>query len=804
MISIGKVRDAGYYLTEVTSDDAHAYYADPERLGRWHGTLAVDLGLQGQVDPDHFRDLLVGLRPGSGERLAVTAVRMAALDLTLSVPKSVSVLWATTGHHARVAIEQSLDAAERAVVQLLEDEAVFVRRGHAGAELAPGGGIVAASFDHRTSREGDPNLHRHLVVANASRGPDDRITGLDTRQLYRIRYSADSVFQAVLRHELTHTLGCHFDPVDRHGVAEITGVDKPVRDEFSRRRAAIEAEMGRRGATTGRGARLAALTTRPAKPEEPSEHVLLAEWRYRARAIGFDPATVPLEPRQPELAIDPQQLGFELTERDSTFGRWDVLRNVARAAGDGIGYDRIVSETDEFLASPEVVELADGVYTTPEILALESRCVEIAVTGERRGCGLVAEHETELQIAIRPQLDDDQRDLVRTVTTSGSEVEVIIGPPGTGKTFSLDAVHAAYRRAGHRLIGAALAARAAAELEAGTGIRSSTIDRLLHQLERGTVELNEWDVVVVDEAAMVGTRQLARLIEATHQADAKIVLVGDSAQLPAIDAGGTFAAIANRIEPIRLHTNRRQTDADDRAALRALRAGDIDTAIEHWQTADRIHTYDTAADVIEGIVDAWYATDQAGETSAMVAARHDQRRQLNNAARARLTADGHLGDTVWNTPDLSFAIGDRIVACRNDYTRGLINGQFGTVVDSNGRGLVIEHDGDHQVVPYDYIADDGLTHAYAITVHKSQGATVDHLYLLADDGIYNELGYTATSRGRTTNHLHLTAAVDEHGHPADDPLQDLRYGLNISRAKRAAIDHQPLEPAIESPGIDLW
>ena len=729
---------------------------------------------------------------------------MPALDLTLSVPKSVSVLWATTDQHARAAIEQSLDTAEQAVVRLLEDEAVFVRRGHAGAELVPGGGIVAASFDHRTSREGDPNLHRHLVVANASRGLDDRITGLDTRQLYRIRYTADSVFQSVLRHELTETLGCRFDPVDRHGVGEIVGVDKSVRDEFSRRRAAIEAEMERRGATTGRGARLAALTTRPAKPDEPSEHVLLTEWRHRARAVGFDSSTVPLDRRAPVLSIDPRRLGFDLTERDSTFGRLDVLRNVARTAGDGAAYERIVAEADVFLGSPHVVELDGGVYTTPEILALESRCVDVAVAGERLAYGVAPQQAAEWQLDMRPYLDDDQRNLVRTVTTSGSQVEVIIGPPGTGKTSSLEAVNAAYQRAGHRLTGAALAARAAAELETGTGIISFTIDRLLHQLEHGARVLNAHDVVVVDEAAMVGTRQLAQLIYATHQADAKIVLVGDPAQLPAIDAGGTFAAIASRIDPIRLHANRRQDDANDRAALNALRRGDTDTAIDHWTAADRIHVYDTAAEVIDGIVDAWHATDQAGETSAMVAARHDQRRQLNNAARARLTADGRLGDTVWNTPDTTFAIGDRVVACRNDYTHGLINGQFGTVVDATSRGLVLEHDGQRQIVPYDYIADDGLTHAYAITVHRSQGATVDHLYLLADDGIYNELGYTATSRGRTTNHLHLTAARDEHGHIADDPLEDLRYGLNISRAKRAAIDHQPLEPTIESPGIDLW
>lgn len=805
VITVGKVRDADYYLAEVTADDAHDYYAGAERPGAWRGSLAAELGLVGSVDPNDFRALLQGRRPRTDERLTETAVRVTALDVTLSVPKSVSVLWATTHELDRRGIERSLDEAEAAVIALIEGEATFVRRGHAGAELNAGGGVALASFDHRTSRLADPNLHRHLVIANASRGPDDRITGLDTRQLYRVRYTAEAVFQAVLRQELAERVGCLFDPVDRHGVGEILGVPQHVRDEFSQRRKAIEVEMAAHGATTSRGARLAALTTRPAKPEELSESILREAWCERAAVLGFDPHSTPLQRRQPSLAVTNDELGFSLTERESTYDRRDVTRTVARLAPDGAAFDTIMRRTDLYLGSEQAVELRPGLYTTPEILALEARCADIAVTGFTANAATALAGAASRELRLRPHLDADQQQLVHAITSSGNRVEVVIGPPGTGKTSSLDAVRAAYDDTSHELVGAALAARAAIELEAGTQIPSSTIDRLLARLDNGSQQLTANHVLVIDEAAMVGTRQLARLITAVDRSDAKIILVGDPSQLPAIDAGGAFAAIARRVDPMVLRTNRRQLDAHERAALDALRYGDIDDAIQHWTDAGRVHIHETPDELLAALVDAWSETQDGGESSVMAAARHDQTRQLNDSARAKLRSAGELGPVVWQDPQREFAVGDRVMATENDYPHGLINGQTATVIGRTTHGLQIETDTDQlRVVPDDYIADGRLTHAYAITVHKAQGATVDHLHLLADDGIFNELGYTALSRGRHANHIHLVAARDQHRQIATDPLQDLRYGLGISRAKTAAIDHLPPGSIETGPGLDMW
>ena len=332
MISIGKVRSADYYLAEVGRDDASGYYLDTERVGRWHGRLAADLGLSGRVDPEDFRAVLEGLRPGRLARLTEHPTRVAALDVTLSVPKSVSIAWALGGHDTSRQVERALDEAQAAVIELLEAEASFVRRGHAGVDVQRGSGLVVASFDHRTSRLGDPNLHRHLVVANASRGPDGRVTGLDTRQLYRIRYTAEAVFQAVLRHELARDPGFTFGRIDRHGVGEIDGVSHKVRRAFSQRRREIEAEMIWQGATTGHGARIAALATRRPKDRTLSDDELQHRWHDRARELGFDLTKVSVEPRTPVLSVTDEELARLVTEHDATYRRNDVIRAVCRSA----------------------------------------------------------------------------------------------------------------------------------------------------------------------------------------------------------------------------------------------------------------------------------------------------------------------------------------------------------------------------------------------------------------------------------------------------------------------------------------
>ena len=206
---------------------------------------------------------------------------MPALDLTFSAPKSVSVAWALGGAEPGREIVAAHERAIASALGYLEREAVFVRRGHNGAERLIGGGLVGAAFRHRTSRAGDPQLHTHVVVANAAQGPDGQWSALDARHLYGQARTAGFLYQAELRAGLTARLDVAWEPTVK-GTGDLTCVPVGVRREFSRRRAQIEAAIG--PDATPRQARAATLRTRPAKTPAVDAGTLHDDWQNRGGA----------------------------------------------------------------------------------------------------------------------------------------------------------------------------------------------------------------------------------------------------------------------------------------------------------------------------------------------------------------------------------------------------------------------------------------------------------------------------------------------------------------------------------------
>jgi hypothetical protein len=246
----------------------------------------------------------------------------------------------------------------------LERSAAAVRRGHGGARVEPADGLTAAAFRHRTSRAGDPQLHTHVVVANLGRGPDGRWSALDGRQLYAHARAASFLYQAVLRSELTRELGVEWRSTQR-GIAELAGVPKRVRVEFSRRRAEIEVALEQRRTSGARAAEAAALATRRAKRRDVDAAMLVAEWRSRAAAVAFGREDVEsmlgrahvASVRPSWEAIFDQLAGpAGLTRRASTFTRRDVVQALCEAARPGmeIDADSIAAAVDAFLASSHV------------------------------------------------------------------------------------------------------------------------------------------------------------------------------------------------------------------------------------------------------------------------------------------------------------------------------------------------------------------------------------------------------------------------------------------------------------------
>ena len=343
MMSIGKLAGgpgAGrYYIDQVAQGREDYYAGEGEAAGVWMGTGAAGLGLTGEVGEEGLARLLEGRDPGSG--LLLRPVRssspVAGFDLTLRAPKSVSVLFGVA--EPEVA-QRIVSAHERAVVDALgylEREACWTRRGAGGSIRLPGRGFVAAAFRHRSSRAGDPLLHTHVVVANATQAADGRWTALDGRELYRHAKTAGFLYQVALRAELSREFGLRWQPVV-HGTADVEGVSRRVVEHFSQRRAEILELMGSRGESSARAAQVATLESRRRKEYGVPVDRLREQWRARAAEHGLDRAALSRVLRPgPERRLDERGLAERLEGPDgltrdaSTFTRRDVLQAFADA-----------------------------------------------------------------------------------------------------------------------------------------------------------------------------------------------------------------------------------------------------------------------------------------------------------------------------------------------------------------------------------------------------------------------------------------------------------------------------------------
>ena len=830
MLSIGKLGhgQVDYYLQGVGQGIEDYYTGKGEAPGRWLGTATSEIQLSGQVEADALRALLNGNRPdGSGPltRSGQVQNRVPGFDLTFSAPKGVSLMFGLGDPEVSRAVRDAHEAAVEASLDYMERHAAIGRRGKGGAISVLGDGFVAAGFRHRTSRAGDPQLHTHVLVANVTRGPDGRWTALDARRLYVHARTGGFLYQAKLRLELTRRLGVEWTPV-RNGVAEIDGIPPAIRRAFSRRRAEIETELANRGETSAGAAQVAALHTRREKEYAVPAETLAERWRERATELGFDPQTInqllaraAIEPLPPDVAEAEEQLLTSpegLTQRRSSFTRRDVVQVWAGRLAHGGEVEQIERLADQLLSGSEVVVLAEDVsaltrsdvvrradgrlvaatteerrYSTPELLALENQVLDTAAEGrdtDRGNCRL----ETAAEVLdARPEFSGEQHEMVERLLSDGDEIAVVVGKAGTGKTYALDAAREGWQADGYQVIGAALARRAALELRDGAGIESTSIHALLADLrDRPSELLHDKTVLVVDEAGMVSTRQLAELVAHVRAAHAKLVLVGDPAQLPEIDAGGTFRSLTIRGEPIRLSDNRRQQSEWERDALELLRSGRSADALASYREHGRLVLVDTAPQQRERMVDDWWQARQAGRETIMVALRRNDVADLNQRARARMTVDGQFGGEPLVVHQQPIAIGDRVVALRNHAGLGVTNGSQGTVtaIDRNAGSLTMIDRAGHEItLTSDYLASTTqrggptLDYAYAITGHKAQGVTVDDALVLGSDALYREWGYVAMSRGRHANRLYLVAGEPE----LDDPLRRDDNTPAVDRVSRA-------------------
>jgi conjugative relaxase-like TrwC/TraI family protein len=590
--SVGKlgVGQERYYLDKVALGIEDYYSGEGEAEGYWVGQVAIELELHGKVEPDQLGTMLTGRNPLDGETFGLKSPPgrepVPGFDLTFSAPKSVSLTWALGGHPVSGEVMEAHRAAVAEALGYMERNACWARRGKGGATFVPGNGFLAAAYAHRSSRAGDPHLHTHVLIANATKGPAGRWSRLYHPAIFEHARTAGFIYEAHLRHELTRRLGIEWGQAE-DGVANIRGFSPEEMRRFSTRRAEILAAAGE--GASARAMQIATLETRQTKDRDLTTESLREAWRAKGAEIGLDREAIGarLGHELPgEAVLTVQQIERSVTEHASHFDRRDAIRAVAENLPHGAPASEVEELADAFLASGSVIEIAvtprGPRFTTERIWQLEQQA--LAVAGRMHAAEGVATVDPIRMCRVLdacPSLKADQRAMVERLLGGGAGLEVVIGEAGSGKTYATVAAAAGWASVGYELQVAAPTWRAANVLRA-EGLPATTVAGLLGRLDAGEERLRANTVLLVDEAGMVDSASLARLIDHAHEARAKLVLVGDPAQLSEVEAGGLFAAIAKRSEVIHLDEVIRHRHELDREAAKLIREGRGGEAIESY------------------------------------------------------------------------------------------------------------------------------------------------------------------------------------------------------------------------------
>ena len=717
-------------------------------------------------------------------------------------------------------------------------------------------GYVSAWFTEFTSRADDPQLHTHVVVGNRVKGVDGVWRAIDGRLLYRHKMAAGYLHEAELRHRLTERLGVRWQPV-RNGVADIEGFTREQIMAFSQRRQQIEAwRIGHGLADTAVANEVATLATRSPKQDHPIDS-LMPVWLERGAKIGITPESVvavldrsrEVTVPDPDPILDLMASPGGLTAQASTFGRGDAIKAAAEALPEGGRRSDVEALADTFLRRSDVVpilpihptpdrlsdlpieldtaelhrllELANltrppimrrssgdifpGLvnerrYTTTELLAIEQRIIDRAQNGIAADRWTASETKVEAALAAHTDLTNGQRAMVHQFSGSGNTIDIGVGAAGTGKTTVMAIIGELATETETCVVGTALAARAAAGFESATGIPSTTITRFLWET-KAAGGLPTGGIVVVDEAGMVGSRQLAEVSDLVEEASGKLILIGDHHQLAEIDAGGLFAALTVRLPAVELTENVRQDQEWERSALVELRHGSISRAVAMYNRRGKINVAVTSDDTITQAVDAWYRdVEEAGNPAQVLLIGHRNTTvdQLNQRARVLIAQSGLLHGPLVSGCDRFFQAGDRAVCLKNRSRLGLLNGDLATVtaVDTERRTITLRLDRNYNTVtvPHWYIDEGNLDWGYALTGHKAQGATARRAHTVAGDGVDREWLYVTMSRGREANTIYLADpdfGKDECAHLTHQNLERLPAlitALGRTASEPAAID----------------
>ncbi len=624
---------------------------------------------------------MTGLAPNAASGRAFATTSVHGFDLTFAAPKSVSLLRALTDDVGEKVMQAAHLRAVEAAMTYLHEHAGYTRihnpvTGSKDLERLPG--LVAIAYQHETSRCGDPHLHTHVIVPNRQARNDGTLVSMDSKSLYHEAKAAGIIYQATLRHELTAERGVEWQPVDSFiGMAEVAGVDQDCLKAWSQRSTRLR-EWAHSNLVVVDGKLSAAQTaaaqkaTRPAKPESLAWETLKEQWRADARGLVLDRGAHygarAQRQRAARRALDRARLAEMAAHIDkAAFTRADMVELIgAQLPVDAPGEPRevieqLVDAVGVRIGAPRHAHQREGheKYTLDVIMAEEARIL-----------GLVDEADNRARLDVHSddveQLSTDQARAVRTIAVSPFLVQPLCAPAGAGKTHSL---RAGASRAYKEVLVVAPTGKAVDEaMQDGAGDRGLTVAKAVQLLDAGQLTLGARSVVVVDEASMVGTHELRRLLDATTAARAKTVLVGDPYQLAPVKArGGMFEQLCDELPwTQRLSQVWRMRDPDERDASLALRAAHgnrLRRAVGWYRTQHRLHTGDQVAMAADAH-DAYLADRAAGQDALLVCDTWEMADALNRRLHDSLTVDGPTAQAAATRPSASATLSSAATTTR--------------------------------------------------------------------------------------------------------------------------------------------
>lgn len=782
MLTIRGIFDLGYY-------EESYYHSRGEPQGIWAGLAKHLVQLKNVVTATDFLKIFRGYgldnsklcnNAGSSHRLG--------WDLTFSAPKSLSIIWAISDTDTRSRIDKAQHRAVLKALSFIERHSALTRRGHQGKYQERVSGLIAALFEHCTSRELDPQLHTHCLIANIAPREDNSWGSLNSQHLFLWQKATGSIYRASLAASLRE-IGFQIDTSECGELFEVRGIPKDVKEYYSKRAQSIKSKLEQLdiSSSASKIGDILKLTTRSHK-KKTDRKKLLNKWQHELKLQGVtDQLIKKLITHQPPTPspLPLIEIMEKVVQKQSCFRLQDLYEITSNLALEHFsGLAEIENAVRIMIKKEACIPLGKDfsgnlIFTTSQALEKEKKLAKLAKQLQQQSNYCL--NEKIINKAVKEQnnnqgfsLSDEQTEGVYSLCQGG--LEILQGAAGAGKSVSLRAVKSAYESVGFSVLGATVSRQAANQLHSETTIQSITVAKLLIDLKNGTRNLKN-TILIVDEAGQISSYDLLSLLEPAHSHGGKVILVGEEQQMDAITHGGSLRFLSQQHNYHSIKKIRRQREPWAREAVQHLRNGNALCALKAHQRRGLLHFEQDSLKTKEKLVREWFHFCQSNpdKQTMIVAQRWKDVIKLSKLVRQIYQSNGSIGKenieatcTVSNQiMKLSFSSGDRVRFTRNDYQRNFTNGQQGTIekVEESGEDIVFQIKCDNGQAAHfrlsSYCDDKShlyLVHAYATTVYSSQGMTINgDVFVYGTSNMDRSSAYVAGSRHKDNCHWYFNA-----------------------------------------------